>query len=74
MPRPPNIPQRKLPTPVKSASQENQLASLIAQGLALHHQGKFNEAKAFYEKVLGIQKNNFGALQLLGALSVQTKP
>jgi len=73
MPRPPNIPQRKLPTPVKSASQENQLASLIAQGLALHQQGKFNEAKAFYEKVLGIQKNNFGALQLLGALSVQTK-
>ncbi|CAB4705756.1 unannotated protein [freshwater metagenome] len=46
---------------------------LIAQGLALHKQGKFNEAKAIYEKVLTIQANTFDALNLLGVLSAQTK-
>jgi tetratricopeptide (TPR) repeat protein len=73
MPRPPNIPKRKLPTPVKSAPQHNQVASLIAQGLILHQQGKFNEAKAIYQKALAIQENHIEALQLLGTLSVQTK-
>ncbi len=73
MPRPPSIPKRKLPTPVKSAPQQNQVSLLIAQGLALHQQGKLNAAKAIYEKVLAIQANTFDALQLLGALSVQTK-
>ena len=73
MPRPPNIPKSKLPTPVNSAPQKNQVALLIRQGLALHQQGKFNEAKGIYEKVLAIQANHFDALQLLGTLSAQTK-
>ena len=73
MPRTPNIPKRKLPTPVKCAPQQNQVEPLIEKGLALHLQGYFNEAKAIYEKVLTIQANHFGALHLLGVLFAQTK-
>jgi tetratricopeptide (TPR) repeat protein len=58
---------------VELASQHNQVASLIAQGLSLHQQGKLNEAKSIYEKVLAIQENHFDAIQLLGALFIQTK-
>jgi len=73
MPRPPNIPKRKFLTLVKSPPQQNQVATLLQQGLALHQQGKFKDAQAIYEKVLAIQENHFDALQLLGALSMQTK-
>ena len=73
MPRPPNIPKRNLPTSVKLAPQQDQLTSLIANGLALHQQGKYTEAQAIYEKVLGIQANHFGALQLIGTLFTHTK-
>jgi hypothetical protein len=73
MPRTPNIPKRKLPTPVKCAPQQNQVEPLIEKGLALRLQGYFNEAKAIYEKVLTIQANHFGALHLLGVLFAQTK-
>ena len=76
MPRLPNIPIHKLSPKNKAVEQQaqpSQIQKLIAQGLALHQQGKFNEAKAIYEKVLAIQANHFDALQLLGALSAQTK-
>ena len=73
MPRPPNIPKRKLSNPVKISPQTNQVAVLIVQGLALHQQGKFNEALAIYEHILAIQENHFDTLQLLGALFVQTQ-
>jgi Flp pilus assembly protein TadD len=52
---------------------QNQVALLIEQGLALHQQGKFNEAKIIYEKVLEIQTNHFEVLHLLGILLAQTK-
>jgi protein O-GlcNAc transferase len=73
MPRPPNIPKRKLSNPVKISPQTNQVAVLIVQGLALHQQGRFNEALAIYEHILAIQENHFDTLQLLGALFVQTQ-
>jgi len=73
MPRPSIIPERNLPTAVESALQKNQVAPLIVQGLALHQQGKFNEAQARYEEALAIQTNHFDALQLVGTLFVQTK-
>ena len=69
----PNTPKRDLPMAVKLASEVNQVAPLIAQASILHQRGEFNEAKAFYEKVLGIQPNHFDALRLLGVLLVQTK-
>jgi hypothetical protein len=70
--RPPNTPKRKLPKPVKSAPQQDQIALLIAQGLDLHQQGKFYEAKAIYENVLAIKTNHFDALLLLGTILAQT--
>ena len=73
MPRPPKSPKHNLPMPLQSVPQQNQVVFLMAQGLALHQQGKFNEAKAIYEKVLAIEINNFEALLLLGTLSAQTK-
>jgi len=57
----------------KITHQSTQVATLIQQGLALHQQGKFNEAKVIYEKILKIQPNHFDALQLLGTVSAQTK-
>ena len=73
MPRPPNIPNRKILSQVRSAPIQNQIALLIEQGLAFHRQGKFNEAQALYESILKIQVNHFDALQLLGAIFTQTK-
>jgi len=72
MPRPPNIPKRNLLNQFKLAPQ-HRVAPLIEQGFALLGEGKFNEAQNIYEQVLAIQPNHFDALQLLGALSVQTK-
>jgi len=76
MPRPPNIPKRKLPTiskPVGQQVQTSQIQQLIAQGLATHQQGKLSEAKVIYEQILKIQPNNFSALELMGAMYAQTK-
>jgi tetratricopeptide (TPR) repeat protein len=73
MPHPPISPKHKLPMPVQSVPQQNQVGFLMAQGLTLHQQGKFNEAKAIYEKVLAIEINHFDALMFLGTLSAQTK-
>ncbi len=72
---PPNIPKRKVPTPVKVAvvPQQNQVAILLQQGFSLHQQGKFNEATSIYEQILKLQPNHFDALQLSGAISAQTK-
>lgn len=53
--------------------QENQISDLVEKGIALHHEGKLEEAEAIYQLVLAIEANHFDALQLLGALSVQTK-
>jgi len=72
MPRPHQIPKRKLANPIK-LSQHDQLSLLIQEGVALHQQAKFKDAQAIYEKVLTIQVNHFDALQLLGTLFTQTK-
>ena len=53
--------------------QENQIPDLINQGLALHQKGMLEEAEAIYQLILVIDENHFDALQLLGALSIQTK-
>ena len=73
MSRSPFTPKRKMPALVKSVPQQNQVVTLIKQGLALHQQGKFTQAQAIYEKVLEIQANQFDALQMLGILFAQTK-
>jgi tetratricopeptide (TPR) repeat protein len=64
---------RKPSGPLRITLRQNQLASLIQQGLAFHQQGKFKEAQALYEQILAFQPNHFDILQLLGTLSAQTK-
>ena len=52
--------------------QKNQIPYLIDQGLALHQEGRLEEAQVIYQLVLAIEANHFDALQLLGTLSIQT--
>ena len=59
MPTPLNISPKKIPAPAKLKRQQNQLTLFVQQGLRLHQQGKFKEAKVIYEKVLIVQKNHF---------------
>jgi predicted O-linked N-acetylglucosamine transferase (SPINDLY family) len=79
MARSPNIPKRKSPIGRKARPQPSpslelvQIEKLVAQGLALHQQGKLPEAKAIYDQVLKKQPQNFMALQLMGAFYLQTK-
>jgi len=72
VPRNPNTPKHNLHMPVTLVQKQYQIAPLIQQGFALHQQGRFIEAQAFYERILAIQANHFDALQLLGMLSAQT--
>jgi len=53
--------------------QKNKIFDLIDQGLALHQEGRFEDAQVIYQLVLAIEANHFDALQLLGTLSIQTK-
>lgn len=57
----------------KVAPEVLQLNTLIQQGLALHQQGKLNQAQLIFEQALGIQANHFELLQLTGTIAVQTK-
>ena len=54
--------------------QKNQeVTSLIQQGLALHRQGGFSDAEKIYKHALEIDPDHFDVLQLLGALYGQVK-
>jgi tetratricopeptide (TPR) repeat protein len=48
------------------------LQALCAEGLALHHQGRLEEARERYRKVLGRDPRHFDALHLLGSISAQS--
>ncbi|OYT92361.1 MAG: hypothetical protein CFE43_08845 [Burkholderiales bacterium PBB3] len=50
-----------------------QLALQLQQGVALHQQGKLQEARVHYETVLRHAPHNFDALHLLGVIAAQTK-
>ena len=55
------------------SEQNSQILSYLQEGMSLHQNGKLNEAKLIYERVLEIQPNNFEALRLLGVLTTQTQ-
>jgi tetratricopeptide (TPR) repeat protein len=46
-------------------------AQTIGQALALHRQGRLDEAEKLYARVLKAERNNFDALHLLGVLNHQ---
>ena len=72
MARIPTIPKRKPPITSAENNKLTQAKLLVQQGMAHHHQGQLEEARAFYENALKIKENHFDALQLLGALSGQS--
>ena len=47
------------------------LGQSIQQALALHQQGRLDEAEKLYARVLKAQRDNFDALHLLGMLNHQ---
>jgi predicted O-linked N-acetylglucosamine transferase (SPINDLY family) len=65
-------PQRK-PTPVPPNLRNAQDASKpdLARAIALHQQGKLDEAASIYERILQNQPNHFDALQMRGAVAAQ---
>ncbi len=50
-----------------------QLARQLQQGVALHQEGKFQEAREHYETVLRKAPRNLDALHLLGVIAAQTQ-
>jgi tetratricopeptide (TPR) repeat protein len=48
-----------------------QLAQSVEQALALHRQGRLDEAEKIYARVLKAQRDHFDALHLLGVLNLQ---
>jgi tetratricopeptide (TPR) repeat protein len=49
------------------------IALQLQQGVVLHRQGKFQEARTHYETVLRHAPRNFDALHLLGVIAAQTQ-
>lgn len=47
------------------------LGQIIGQALALHQQGRLDEAEKLYTRALKLQRDNFDALHLLGVLNQQ---
>jgi tetratricopeptide (TPR) repeat protein len=47
------------------------LGQIIGQALALHQQGRLDEAEKLYSRALKLQRDNFDALHLLGVLNQQ---
>lgn len=60
---------------LKRAARESsaaQVQQLFAQGLALHHDHKLEEAREIYEQVLEMQPGHFDALHMSGVIAYQT--
>jgi tetratricopeptide (TPR) repeat protein len=55
----------------KQMSSAGNLAQSLAQALALHRQGRLDEAEKLYTRVLKAERDNFDALHLLGMLQHQ---
>jgi predicted O-linked N-acetylglucosamine transferase (SPINDLY family) len=47
--------------------------ALLQKAVALHQEGKLSDANAIYESILQSEPGHFDALQLLGAIAVQTQ-
>ncbi|TKC88831.1 tetratricopeptide repeat protein [Trinickia terrae] len=57
---------------MSKSGNQRQLDTLLQQGLALQQNGALAEAEELYREILAIRPKHFEALQLLGALSLQT--
>jgi tetratricopeptide (TPR) repeat protein len=64
---------RKISSSNKNVFQNKEISLLVQQGLVFHREGNIKEARKIYEKILGIEPENFDALQLLGVIFAQDK-
>ena len=49
------------------------IAAKLHQGFSLHSSGQLEQARVVYEEILRLNPRQFDAMQLLGALAIQTK-
>jgi predicted O-linked N-acetylglucosamine transferase (SPINDLY family) len=56
-----------------NASDEGKATEIFTRGLALHKQGRLNDAVACYEKALSKWPKHFPALHMLGVVHAQTR-
>ena len=49
------------------------IAAKLHQGFSLHSSGQLEQARDVYEEILRLNPRQFDAMQLLGALAIQTK-
>ncbi len=49
------------------------LQALFERGLALHQQGRLDDAKGCYEQILAVDPGHFDALHMLGVFCIQTR-
>jgi predicted O-linked N-acetylglucosamine transferase (SPINDLY family) len=61
------------PPPNLDRRREGSVDALVQLGLALHQQGRLDEARDFYRQALQRQPRHFSALHLLGVLAAQSK-
>ena len=73
MSRPPQIRISEPKTNIKTTRPQSEVAKLFERGLALHQQGRLEEAKAIYTQVLAKDSRHFDALHLSGVLASQSK-
>ena len=64
--------QDRQQTPELQKAFADSIQAKLRQGLALHQQGRFNEAEHFYKDVLSHAPAHFDALHLLGVVALQT--
>ena len=64
---------RKISSSNKNVFQNKEIFLLVQQGLVFHREGNIKKARKIYEKILGIEPENFDALQLLGVIFAQDK-
>ena len=62
----------KIVSAVEPKIDEN-IPSILEQGLAFHHAGKLEQARVIYEEILKLNPKHFDALQLLGVIAIQAK-
>lgn len=67
----PQIPDTRPLVNLHTLENSLEISKLLQEGLALHNEGKIDEARFIYEQILERQSNHFNALQLLATTYAQ---
>jgi tetratricopeptide (TPR) repeat protein len=73
MKMPPHVSAKKLPKALPQTLQgpSYEVTLLLAQGLALHQDGRLTDAELIYRKILALQPDHFDSLHFLGVMAHQ---